>query len=173
MPGANVRCPVPLRRRNWPSDADVTSKQAVAFVKTTGIVLESARGTVPNLAEAIAGRPVKGSYWADAKGNEIYLCTRALRKRPDILVCRLVNGKITYVHQRLWPAIVRLSDSLDHARLAAIREVHTAQGKHAVETTAFPDWVPPDIRRAAAALTQREALSKMSAWVDVIGATVI
>src|SRR5438876_7163852 len=43
--------------------AEMTPKQALSFVKTHGIVLESARGPVPNLAETIAGQPISGSWW--------------------------------------------------------------------------------------------------------------
>ena len=39
----------------------MTPKQAIAFVKANGVVLESGRGPVPNLAEAIAGAAIRGS----------------------------------------------------------------------------------------------------------------
>jgi hypothetical protein len=34
---------------------------------------------------------------------------RASFAAADVLVCRLVAGKITYVHRRLWPAVHRLA----------------------------------------------------------------
>src|SRR6266849_4045622 len=135
----------------------MTPKQANAFVKANGVVLESARGAVPSLAEAIAGAPIRGSYWAHPKANDIFLCSRAIRKSADVLVCRLAGGKVTYVHRRVWPALVRLAGRFDADRLAAIQEVHTPLGKHEVHTTAYPDWVPVDVRRAAEELTEKEA----------------
>ena len=39
----------------------MTPKQAIAFVRANGIVLESGRGPVANLAEAIAGAPMVGA----------------------------------------------------------------------------------------------------------------
>ena len=45
----------------------MTPKQALAFVKTNGVVLESARGSVPSLAEAVAGGPNRGSWWTHPK----------------------------------------------------------------------------------------------------------
>jgi hypothetical protein len=56
----------------------MTPKQAIAFVKANGIVLESARGQVPNLAEAIAGKPIRGSWWPHADAKTIFLCSRAV-----------------------------------------------------------------------------------------------
>ena len=138
-------------------------KQAIAFVKANGVVLESGRGEVPGLAEAIAGAPIRGSYWAHPKANDIFLCSRAIRKSADVLVCRLVGGKVTYVHRRLWPALVRLAGRFDADRLAAIQEVHTPTGKHEVHTTAYPDWVAEDVRRAAEELTENEAASLLPA----------
>jgi len=141
----------------------MTPKQAIAFVKANGVVLESGHGPVPSLAEAIAGERIRGSWWAHPKANTIFLCSRAIRKSADVLVCRLVGGKVTYVHRRLWPALVRLAGRFDANRLAAIQEVHTPSGKHEVHTTAYPDWVTEDVRRAAEELTEEEAVSLLPA----------
>src|SRR5688572_5005941 len=106
-----------------------TAKQALAWVKQSGIAVESARGAVPSLAHLVAGESLRGSWWAHPKGNDIFLLSRAIRRSPDVLVCRLVDGKITYVHRRLWPALVALAARFSRPRLAAVKEVHTAAGK--------------------------------------------
>ncbi len=137
----------------------MTPKQALAFVKAHGVVLESGRGPAPCLAEAIAGAPIRGSWWAHPKANDIFRCSRAVRKSADVLVCRLVGGKVTYVHRCLWPALVRLAERYDADRLAAIEEVHTPSGKHEVHATAYPEWVNEDVRRASEKLTEEEAAS--------------
>ncbi|HEV3082491.1 MAG TPA: hypothetical protein VGY66_22090 [Gemmataceae bacterium] len=137
----------------------MTPKQAIAFVKANGIVLESGRGPVANLAEAIAGAPIRGSWWAHAKANTIFLCSRAIRESADVLVCRLVGGKVTYVHRRLWPALVRLAGRFDADQLAVIEEAHTPSGRHKVKVTSFQKWVPEEVAQAAARLTDEEANS--------------
>ena len=139
----------------------MTPKEALKFVKKHGIVLESARSSFPNLAETIAGKPIRGSWWKHPKGNAIFLCSRAIRKSTDVLVCRLVSGKVTYVHRRLWPALVRLADRFEPDRLASLREIHTASGKHKLEVTVFPKWVPPDVISAAAKLTADQAAAML------------
>src|ERR1700756_1855901 len=73
-----------------------------------------------------------GGWWGHARGKEIFWLTRAVRDSPDVLVCRLVTGKVTYVHRRLWPALVRLARAFAQSDLAALREVHTASGAHAL-----------------------------------------
>jgi hypothetical protein len=140
----------------------MTPKEALGFVRANGITLESGRGPVPSLAGTIAGGAIRGSWWGHPKGPVIFVCSRAIRKSKDVLVCRLVGGKVTYVHKRLWPALVRLSAQLNARYLAAIREVHTTSGKHLVQTTAFPKWVPSVVGRAAARLTLEQAAETLA-----------
>ena len=97
-------------------------KDAVAYVELHGIVLESGNGPVPNLAEAIAGQRIRGSWWGHPKGRSIFAATRAVRESSDVLACKLLGGKVTYIHRRLWPAVVRLAAKFDKDSLAAIRE---------------------------------------------------
>jgi hypothetical protein len=135
----------------------MTPREALAFVKAHGVVLESARGAVPTLAELIAGERIRGSWWGHPKSPQIFRCSRSLRDSKDILVCRLVEGKVTYVHRRLWPALVKLQSRFDLTHLSAIHEVHTAQGKHKTNTIAFPKWVSQDVEKKAETLTFAQA----------------
>ena len=148
-----------------------TSAQALAFVKRHGVVLESARGPVPNLAEAIAGGAIRGSWWGHPKGHLIFELLNAVRDSPDVAVGRFVGGKVTFVHRRLWPALVRLAAMIGAQHLAVVREEHTASGAHRVVTTPFPRWVPADVRAAAARLSETEAQSLLGLWVPAPQAT--
>lgn len=143
----------------------MNTRKALAFVRERGIVLEAARGPVPSLAEEIAGEPIRGSWWGHHRGRDIFRLTRAVRRSPDVLVCRLVEGKITYVHRRLWPALVRVADSIDREGLAALRETHTESGKHHVEEIPFPEWVPDDVRREANRLDESQAAESLPTWL--------
>src|SRR5438128_1350517 len=140
----------------------MNAKQALAWVKQRGIALESARASVPSLAQVIAGGPLRGSWWAHPKGNDIFLLSRAIRSSPDVLVCRLVEGKITYVHRRMWPALVSLAGRFPKQRLSALNEVHTPAGKHKLLVTPFPDWVPDEVQQADQKLTEKEAASRLA-----------
>jgi hypothetical protein len=143
----------------------VTPLQALAFVRKHGVVLESARGPVPALTDAIAGEPVLGSWWSYPRSHEIFELTRAVRDSEEILVCRLVQGKITYVHRRLWPAVVRAAKRFPRKDLAQVREVHTSAGRQLTKTVAFPKWVPAEVAREAARLGEREAAAALHASV--------
>jgi len=139
----------------------VKSAELLRFVRAKGVVLESARGPVPNLVEAIVGAPVKGSWWGHARGKEIFNLLNALRDSGEVLVCRLVGNKITYVHRDAWPALVRLSSAIKKDRIAAIEEIHTASGRHRVVKTPYPEWVPAPVMRAGKKLSVEEAVERL------------
>jgi len=131
----------------------MSPKQGLAFVKRHGIVLQAARGPVPSLAEAVAGGPIRGSWWAHPKGKQIYRVADAISESDEVLVCKLIEGKVTYVHRRLWPALVKLAERFPRQRLAKIWEEHTATGKHRSMQRAFPSWVPAAVRTEANVLS--------------------
>jgi hypothetical protein len=130
-----------------------------ALLVERGALLESARGPIPNVAELIAGEPISGSWWAHTDSHAIFAAINELADSPDVVRLRLINGKVTLVHRRLWPALVRVHDRIPAARLASIDEQHTPSGAHRKVETPFLDWVPADAVEAAASLTETEAFA--------------
>jgi hypothetical protein len=129
----------------------------VQFVARHGIVLASAKGPVPNLAEVIAREPIRGSWWGHPRGSEIFQALGAVDDSPDVLCFRLVHGKITFVHRRLWPALVRLAEELGKERLTVIQQEHTSTGAHRNVLTPFPKWVSKEVADAARLLSRADA----------------
>lgn len=150
----------------------MTSEQAIAFIEKHGIVLESANGPVPSLAHAIAGGDIKGSWWSHPMGKDIFRMTRAVRASQHVLVCRLVSGKVTFVHERLWPALVRAAGLFRPAQVSQLMEEHTQSGKHLSREIPFPVWVPAKVAARAAELSEEQALHILEAIVpEVLSAT--
>src|SRR2546427_6592889 len=135
----------------------VSPKEGLAFVKRHGIVLEAARGPFPSLAEAIAGGPIRGSWWGHPKGRLIFRAAQSLCQSPEVLVCKLIDDKVTYVHRRLWPALIKLAPRFRKAQLAKVWNEHTESGAHVSKSTDFPEWVPTEIMQQAEALSATEA----------------
>lgn len=142
----------------------MNAKEALAYVRKHGVVLVSAQGPVPTLTEAIAGEPIKGSWWGHPKGGKIFAILEAVTDSKDILVCRLVGDKVTLVHKRAWPALVRAARRFPAGRLAQIRQEHTASGRHVNRETAFPKWVPPVIAQKAKQLSEEAAIKILGQW---------
>jgi hypothetical protein len=143
----------------------MSPKEGLAFVERHGVVLQAARGPVPSLAEAIAGGPIRGSWWGHPKGQEIFRLAEAISESDDVLVCKLVEGKVTYVHRRLWPALVKLASRFEKGRLAKVWNEHTRTGAHRARLLAFPGWVPSEVLREARGLTMIEAEQILAPWM--------
>jgi hypothetical protein len=147
-----------------PGTAVMDGEAALAFVESHGVVLVAARGPVPRLTEAVAGEPITGSWWGHRAGHEIYEVLNELTEHPDVLVCRAVGGKVTLVHRRLWPALVRASSAIGVERCARVEQEHTELGHHVNHETPCPQWADADVREAAAATGLDEALDALGAW---------
>jgi len=145
----------------------VTPRQALAFVAKHGIVLQAARGPVPSFAEYVAGGPIKGSWWAHPNAHEIFALATAVSEHRDILVCKLVGGKVTYVHRRLWPALVKLATRFEASGLSQVANEHTRSGAHRSLSTPFPKWVTSEVAREAQVLSTAEAERLLAAIVGL------
>jgi hypothetical protein len=142
-----------------------TCEEALAFVQEHGVVLASAKGAAPRLAEAIVGEPINGSWWAHPKSRLIFAILTQVTESKQVLVCRLVDGKITLVHRRLWPALARLAGRFAPEQIARVDEEHTASGRHVVHTISFPHWVPADVLEQARSISDEDALRAVGSWL--------
>jgi hypothetical protein len=89
-------------------------------MKTSPRALLQKRGalTLGELAEAIAGEPISGSWWAHPKGKLIFNLASALEDAPGVLACKL-GGRVTFVDEALFPALYRVvTDESFRARAA-------------------------------------------------------
>ena len=124
-----------------------------------GVVLASARGDAPRLIEAVVGQPISGNWCAHPRGRFVYSILAEVSDSEDVLVCRLLRGKVTLVHRRLWPALVRIADRFEPAQFARVREEHLPSGRHMTREVPFPLWVPPGVHAQAALLTEEQAIA--------------
>ena len=130
-------------------------------------MLASAHGPVPSVADAVAGQPIVGSWWAHPKGKAIFAALSELDDSDDVRCFKLVDGKVTFVHRRVWPALACLASGgvIAAGRAASIQQEHMPTGEHRNLVTPFPDWVPDDVARAATTLSIDDARAQLGAWV--------
>jgi len=101
----------------------VTASNVVAWLQGVRIATLTATRGVPSLVEAIVGAPVKGSWWGHARGADIYNAAVALDASGEVLATKLVEGKVTFVHAALWPALYRVVTDPDARRLPKLDAV--------------------------------------------------
>ena len=92
-----------------------------------------------------------------SESHEIFDAAQTIRDSPEVLVCKLVAGKIPYVHRRLWPALIKLAPRFRKDQLAKVWDEHTSSGAHRLRRTAFPAWVPTEALIEGKALSVAEA----------------
>ncbi len=93
--------------------------RALEQLKSYGVLLQT-DPRLPSVASLVAGEPVRGSWWGHARGGAIFRATKELADHPDVLVTKLVSGKVTYVQRRLWPAIIAVGSAREPWQLEGL-----------------------------------------------------
>ncbi len=85
----------------------------------------------PSITGFVADGTEVGSWWAHPQAKQMYRLSCALRDHPDVLLLKLVSGKLTFVHRPLWAAILAIGtarepwqmDGLSGAAKALLKKV--------------------------------------------------
>jgi hypothetical protein len=91
-------------------------QRLISKFQEAGLLLLSDKA-LPNVVGLVAGPKVKGSWWGHERGHEIFNELRKLEAHPDSLTTRLVSGKVTYVHRRLWPDLLSVATAREDWQL--------------------------------------------------------
>src|SRR5262245_27581043 len=62
----------------------------------------------PSFADAVAGGPVRGSWWTHPRAGRIFRLSNVLHDSREVLAVKLVQGKVTFLHEALWPPLARV-----------------------------------------------------------------
>jgi hypothetical protein len=139
--------------------------EALEFVRKHGVVLASAKGAAPRLIDAIADEAIVGNWWSHPNASAIYNVLSAVQESDDVLVCKLLEGRVTLVHRRLWPALARLAEKFMPEQIAKFTEEHTESGRHVSRTVAFPHWVPSEVMQQAQLLSEKDVHDEFASWL--------
>jgi len=145
------------------SPGDTHTPGVLAVLVEQGMLLESAKGPVPNVAELVAGGPIRGSWWGHPASHDIYRTLTEVAASPDVVRLRLIDRKVTLVHRRVWPALARVSASFPAAALTALTQEHTTSGAHRTLEQAYPSWLPDGVETAAERYADDEAWAELPA----------
>jgi hypothetical protein len=85
-------------------------KKCLAALEQRGVLL-LADAKLPSVVSVIKGKPIPGSWWQDAAGNLIYKTANELEVHRDVVVVKLLSGKLTFVHRRFWPALFAIGNA--------------------------------------------------------------
>jgi len=60
----------------------------------------------PSVSGLVVGDVGGRSWWAHPQAKQMYGLSCALQDHPDVLMVKLISGKVTFIHRPLWPAVV-------------------------------------------------------------------
>lgn len=75
-----------------------------AQLQNNGLLLVS-DADFPNVANIITGERIRGSWWGHKRAHAIFGVAEMLEDHPDVLIMKLISGKVTFVHRKLWNRI--------------------------------------------------------------------
>jgi len=65
----------------------------------------------PSVTGLTVGDTGGRSWWAHPQAKQMYGLSCGLRDHPDVLMVKLISGKVTFIHRPLWPAIFAIGTS--------------------------------------------------------------
>jgi hypothetical protein len=114
-------------------------KKVLLSLEGFGFLLVSDRA-FPNVASLISGEPVKGSWWSHPLGHTIFAVSEMLEDHKDVLLTKLISGKVTFVHRNMWQQVYSIATARDdwqtEALSSAARELlKKLQNESTLDTT--------------------------------------
>lgn len=151
---AKPRAKIKAKPRAKAKAKPTVASKWVKLVEKHGIMLAAAHGPILNIAQAVAGEPIVGGWWAHPKGKAIFAALSEIDDSHDVRCFKLIDGKVTFVHRRMWPALVRLGNAGAVATdlLGSVQQEHLPTGEHRNSIVPFPDWVDDATATAASKL---------------------
>jgi hypothetical protein len=92
---------------------------AITVLDTKGLLLLQDK-TFPNLVRIVTGESLTGSWWGHHLGHQIFRAANEVADHPDVLVCKLLGGKVTFVNRRLWPEVLAVAVSCEPWQMAGL-----------------------------------------------------
>jgi hypothetical protein len=92
---------------------------ALALLEEWGLLLLQ-DPKLPSVATLYADETIRGSWWGHPRGQEIFHAMGALDDHPDVLPTKLLSGKVTFVHRRLWQLVIATGQARDEWQLRGL-----------------------------------------------------
>ena len=107
----------------------------------------------PSITTLVVGDSVRGSWWTHPAAREVFRLSCALRDHPDVLMVKLISGKVTAIHRPLWPAILAIGTAREPWQMDKLsKEAKALLKKVDKETRVKPKATTP-----RAAITPRQS----------------
>jgi hypothetical protein len=112
----------------------------------------------PSISGLVVGASVRGSGWAHPKAHEIFRLACELRSHPDVLMVKLISGKVTLIYRPLWPSVFAVGTAREAWQMQALSR----------EAKALLKQVEKEIRVNASGDPVRELEAKLLVYSESV-----
>jgi hypothetical protein len=119
------------RRSSLPNEGLLN--ECLAALRGTGLLLKS-DNVLPSVTMLVTGGPIRGSWWGHPAGSLIFRTLQQLAEHREVLFLKLVAGKDTLVHRRLWPEVYAIASAGEPWQRAGLSAAARALEKQAAKS---------------------------------------
>ena len=94
--------------RNDP--VQVATADVLAALMRSGLLLQQDKHAL-NVVTLVTGETLRTSWWSHPKAQLIFAVLSRLDEHADVLLTKLLGGKVTLVHRSFWPALLAVASS--------------------------------------------------------------
>jgi hypothetical protein len=84
-------------------------EEGLEVLREQGAMTLVPTGRATALVEAVTGEPLRGSWWGHPAARRVQAIAAGLEASPEVLVLKLVGGKLTFLHRDLWVPLARVA----------------------------------------------------------------
>jgi hypothetical protein len=95
------------------------AREVLGVLADRGLLLKQDR-RLPSVVGLITGESLRTSWWSHPKARLIFAVLAELDEHPDVLLAKLLHGKDTLVHRRLWPALAAVASTREPWQLRGL-----------------------------------------------------
>lgn len=94
----------------------------------------------PNVTHLVANEKVRGSWWGHKRAHAIFGVSEMLEDHPEVLIMKLISGKVTFVHRKLWNWIYSIGVAREDWQLKQL----SANAKALLKAMDASGWLQTD-----------------------------
>jgi hypothetical protein len=93
--------------------------KVLAALTQHGLLLKQDKALL-SVVGLVTGEALVGSWWSHPDAHQIFELLEALGERADLLETKLIHGKVTFISEPLWPALLGVATSNEPWQRAAL-----------------------------------------------------
>lgn len=90
-------------------------------LQEAGFLLES-DPRLPSVCTLVTGELLRSSWWSHPLAPAIFALNSRLEDHPDIIITKLISGKVTFVHRNLWSEIYAIGSARETWQMKGLLE---------------------------------------------------